>query len=167
MSFRLAFITAKARDTAAVVDRAAYDAQTANWTQTVRFDGVDERVVFKTHWEFVAVGVAVTLLGWAAVLPLYYGWWRLGRNVTLSPLETAVAFDAPLLRGAVPSNASAEHIVHRVGGVKVRYGVEKMSANHQAAAAAADSSGEKGGQQLRLRFGTGNVETPVNGMKLA
>jgi hypothetical protein len=174
MAFRLSFITARSRD----------DAATANWTQTVPLAGVDTRVVFTTHWPFAAVAVALTLLAWAAVLPLYAGWWRLGRSMTLSPLETAVAFDAPLLRGAVPSNARAERIVERVGGVKVRYGVQKEAAAYTAVAAAAAAAapaaaataadvedgqggGKRGGQEMRLRFGTGHVETPVNGMRLA
>lgn len=31
------------------------------------------------------------------VLPLYYGFWQLGRNVSLSPVEIAHTFGAPIL----------------------------------------------------------------------
>jgi hypothetical protein len=160
IAFRLAFITARSRD----------DAATANWTQTVPLAGFDARVVFTTHWHFAIAAVALTLLDWAAVLRLYAGWSHLGRRVTLSPLETAVAFEAPLLRGTVPSNASATHIVERVGHVKVRYGVPPApaaaTAGYAAAADVEEGRSGKRGQELRLRFGTGLVEAPVKGMRL-
>jgi hypothetical protein len=53
----------------------------------------------------VSVGVA----GVIAALPLYFGWWELGREPSLNPLETGVAMEAPLLlrRRAPPEESGA------------------------------------------------------------
>jgi hypothetical protein len=60
------------------------------------------------------------------VLPLYVGWWQLGRRVSLNPLETAAAMGAPLLAD-INSNAGRSRIVEAVGKRRVRYGSVKMT----------------------------------------
>jgi len=57
-----------------------------------------------------------------AILPLYAGYWFLGRTVSLSPLEIARAFDAPVCEG-LDGNASAGDVDIGRGGRVVRYGV--------------------------------------------
>jgi hypothetical protein len=49
------------------------------------------------------------------------GWWNLGRATTLSPLETAKAFGAPLL-AKWNSNDTVENLVHNVKHQIVKYG---------------------------------------------
>lgn len=63
-----------------------------------------------------------------AVLPTYWGWWRLGRAVSLSPLEIAKAFDVPLMQ-ALDSNATTEDFIRAVGDKRVRYGFAASSAD--------------------------------------
>jgi hypothetical protein len=69
----------------------------------------------------MTVAVLVNLLGLISLLPIYYGWWELGRKTTLSPLETAKAFGAPILR-EVNDNATVEQILRQVGKRRIRYG---------------------------------------------
>lgn len=62
--------------------------------------------VYVTHRGWLAGGFVVICLACLAVAPTFWGWWRLGREVSMSPLEIARAFEAPLLQHADP-NATA------------------------------------------------------------
>jgi hypothetical protein len=57
-------------------------------------------------------------------MPTFYGWWELGRNVSLSPIEIAKAFNAPIFMN-VPSNRDIDAMLKELDGVKVRYGNKK------------------------------------------
>jgi hypothetical protein len=61
-----------------------------------------------------------------ALIPLYYGYWTLGRVVSLSPLEVARAFGSPLFDG-LDGNVSAADIECARGHVGVKYGVVERS----------------------------------------
>ncbi|KAJ9628098.1 hypothetical protein H2203_003320 [Taxawa tesnikishii (nom. ined.)] len=50
------------------------------------------------------------------VLPTYYGYWQLGRKVTLGPFEIANAFRAPVLEHSRGSNAEVGNLLKEVGG---------------------------------------------------
>ncbi len=95
----------------------------ADWAQAVPFVGVELKTVYSTNWAIATAAAFVGgVLAVLAVLPLYAGWWELGRDVSLNPLETALAFGAPLLAG-VNSNADRERVVQHVGYQRVQYGV--------------------------------------------
>lgn len=55
---------------------------------------------YQTDIAWLISGCAIIALACVAVAPMYWGWWNLERKFTLNPLETAKAFDAPLLRRA-------------------------------------------------------------------
>jgi hypothetical protein len=108
---------------------------TANWTQPgIAYTGRQPRTVYRTDWRFVGAAAAVGLLCGVlgGVLPLFWGWWQLGRAVSLNPLDVARAFGAPLLLApaaavhgdaAVPSSyASCAEWVRACGATRVRYG---------------------------------------------
>jgi len=65
------------------------------------------------------------LLGLFAILLLLWGWWELGRPVTLSPLETAKAFAAPILLGA-GATKNICGILEKVGDERVVYDGDEM-----------------------------------------
>jgi hypothetical protein len=91
-------------------------AATVNSTQTV------SRNQFLTHFGYVAAAVIVMVVGILAVMPTFYGWWRLGRDVSLNPIETAKAFDAPILGCATSlSNAGVDVLVKNVGSRRIVY----------------------------------------------
>lgn len=61
------------------------------------------------------------ILAILAVAPVYFGWWKLGVRVTMSPLEIAKAFEAPLLKN-VNSTVGSRGIVSEMGDVNVAFG---------------------------------------------
>ncbi|PVH77582.1 hypothetical protein DL98DRAFT_591181 [Cadophora sp. DSE1049] len=70
------------------------------------------------------------------VLPVYYGYWELGRPVTLGPFEIAAAFRAPDLHH--PTNAPIETLIKEVGGRKVKFG-EVLGGNDKGKMVVADA----------------------------
>ncbi|EME40731.1 hypothetical protein DOTSEDRAFT_55859 [Dothistroma septosporum NZE10] len=54
------------------------------------------------------------------VLPVYWGYWQLGRKVTLGPLEIAAAFRAPNLNH--DSNAPIKEVIGEIGERRVKFG---------------------------------------------
>ncbi|KIX95395.1 uncharacterized protein Z520_08912 [Fonsecaea multimorphosa CBS 102226] len=100
--------------------------------------------VYKTNRTVLGVAVGLMLLAILAILPLYDGYWLLGRNVSLSPFEVAKALhystivddqtgtrnpysvlDMDSGPDQVPqsgSNLSADELVKVLGSRKVRYG---------------------------------------------
>jgi hypothetical protein len=53
--------------------------------------------VFRVIQSALWTAVAVTCLGVAAILPTLWGWWEIGTEVSMDPIETATAFGSPLL----------------------------------------------------------------------
>jgi hypothetical protein len=80
-----------------------------------------EETVYKTQPQWLAGAFAVIVMACLSILPTYWGWWRLGRPVSMSPLEIAKAFDAPLMQRADPNGLAADHL-RTVGDIRVRYG---------------------------------------------
>ncbi|KAH7199269.1 hypothetical protein DER44DRAFT_671795 [Fusarium oxysporum] len=89
--------------------------------QSVRVSQEGTEVVYTS--DFLFLGLALMLIGLAAVavVPLLMYWWRLGRDVSLSPIEIARAFSAPELAGS-GSNLDVSRLVKDIGDRKVRYG---------------------------------------------
>jgi hypothetical protein len=71
---------------------------------------------------FLALATVASLLAITSVLLTFHGFWGIGRNVSMSPIETAKAFNAPLLRNS-DSNAPAKALLKEVGTRPVRYGI--------------------------------------------
>jgi hypothetical protein len=82
-------------------------------------------LVFQSEYRYLAAALAVILLALLAMLFLLWGWWELGRPVSLSPLETAKAFGAPMMQSA-GRNPAVEGILKDNWGVRVRYEREMM-----------------------------------------
>ncbi|KAF2643901.1 hypothetical protein P280DRAFT_546780 [Massarina eburnea CBS 473.64] len=76
---------------------------------------------YTTHPIFVAIGIFLSFASVLATMPLYFGFWELGRTVSLNPLEIAKAFGAPLLKG-LDGNATPDMITVERGGMSVKYG---------------------------------------------
>jgi hypothetical protein len=77
--------------------------------------------VFNSNMSYFAGAASVQLLAILAILITFWGFWDLGRSSSLSPLEIAKAFDAPLLSDVL-SNSSGREIEKIEGERKVRYG---------------------------------------------
>ncbi|KPI34596.1 uncharacterized protein AB675_4923 [Cyphellophora attinorum] len=111
------------------------------------------QAVFSSDYAFMAGGVAVTAVALLMVSGLFLGYQNLGRPVSLSPVEIAKAFDAPLLKYA-DNNAGIEKLVHETGAREVKYGVLRGG----------DGMGEKDGAGRKLIMGEkGSVRRPMPG----
>jgi hypothetical protein len=79
---------------------------------------------YDTDYNYVAGALVATFVTILLVLPVYWGFWQLGRKVTLGPLEIANAFNAPIIK---PDNIRGHHgefdeVLKEVGNRRVRYG---------------------------------------------
>lgn len=111
------------------------------YNYTVEGVRVDEVTVYSSDTGYFAGAATIELFTILIVLYTFYGWWRLGRDVSLSPLETAKvggihafpyqqsrilttklqAFDAPLLVD-IPPRRNGREIGKIEGKRKVQYG---------------------------------------------
>ena len=105
---------------------AAYNTSYPNASQTVSFVGESPQTIYTTNYNYLAGAVLVSVLGIIFIIPTYRGFWELGRPLSLSPLEIAKAFDAPLLQG-VPGNRNVNDMLDEIGATKVRYGDSGMT----------------------------------------
>lgn len=69
---------------------------------------------YQILWRYWFGSLAVTLAIILFILPTFYGFWTLARKTTLSPLETARAFHAPVLREA-PRHLDMNGVLKEVG----------------------------------------------------
>jgi hypothetical protein len=70
--------------------------------------------LYQITWWHWGASLGVTLLIVVCVTPTFWGFWALSRVPTMSPLETARAFDAPVLADQKPEMATEEllRVVH-------------------------------------------------------
>lgn len=99
----------------------AADATNATNIQTVNASAENIVTVYHSHYLYLVLAVGFTLLSTICVMPIFLGWWNLGRHFTLSPIEIAKAFDAPSLLNS-DSNLNAQELLREVGDRPVRYG---------------------------------------------
>lgn len=90
--------------------------------QSVPYVGKQMQTVYKTNWRYGISATAINLLGIIAVIPVFWGFWTLGRDTTMSPIEIAKAFQAPILDD-VTSNADVEQLIKEKGELTIKYGV--------------------------------------------
>lgn len=81
-----------------------------------------DTVHYKSNFSYMGGAIASTLLCILCVLPSYYGYWELGRKVTLGPFEIAAAFRAPDLHHAMHANAPVDKLMEEIGERRVQFG---------------------------------------------
>ncbi|KAH7304721.1 hypothetical protein B0I35DRAFT_400840 [Stachybotrys elegans] len=96
--------------------------------QQVEYQSGVMTLVFLTDYSRLAIALLVSFVGIFVVLPVFWGWWELGRNVTMNPLEVASAFERMSSEGSIfkgtDPNANADEIVKHANAVgMIRYGV--------------------------------------------
>lgn len=100
---------------------------TSNWTQKVDFhDGVRSLTVYEAQRSYAAAAVIISIVSLFALASLFWGWWELGRDVSLNPLEVAMAFNSSMFE-EVNSNSRRSQIVRVVGPQKVIYSGAKAA----------------------------------------
>jgi hypothetical protein len=93
--------------------------------QTFTAQRTSPALIFHSEYSYLAAALAVMLLALFVVLFLLQGLWELGRTVSLSPLETAKAFCAPVMKRA-GQKSTANEILKDIGQISVRYVDGKM-----------------------------------------
>ena len=96
----------------------------ANSSETLSVQALSsgDHFIYQTYYLFMALGTLFLMLAFFAILFTFYGFWEIGRPVSMSPIETAKAFNAPVLTHG-DSNAPASNLLKQVGNQPVRYGV--------------------------------------------
>jgi hypothetical protein len=89
-------------------------------TQTFTVIQTADTLMYQSHYLYLILGSAVLLVALISVSITLYGWWELGRHVSLSPLEIAKAFGAQIL--APEAFMDTNTLVAQAGRKRVRYG---------------------------------------------
>jgi hypothetical protein len=105
-----------------IMFRSALAAANATDIQNVQAMQTTTNVVFKLQYQYLMGAIAVMLLSVAAIISILNGWWVLGRSTSLSPLEVAKAFNAPLLHSCQSSNAPIDDLLKEIGDRRIKYG---------------------------------------------
>jgi hypothetical protein len=119
----LSFVAALYLNGAPQLDRGARGAaHLAHQSIDTAVTGIVEQ--YKTSFAYVGGALAATLVTVLLVLPVYWGFWQLGRKVTLGPLEISHAFNAPIIAPDRTKNhhGDFEEVLNEVGKRRVRYG---------------------------------------------
>ncbi|EEP79819.1 predicted protein [Uncinocarpus reesii 1704] len=113
---------ATARDIA--FNAALRAANVSNASDLQNFSVTQEQMVplYRSNYKFLAVALVFTILSAICVALIFSGFWKLGRDVTLSPIEVAKAFNAPTVVSS-DSNSTVNTLMKEVGDRQVRYGV--------------------------------------------
>lgn len=78
-------------------------------------------VHYHTNLGFMFGALGSTFVCILLVLPVYYGFWELGRPVSLNPIEVATAFQAPMLMPLQPKTSHADDVVKVAGSQMIKY----------------------------------------------
>lgn len=97
-------------------------------SQNVAGEQFGQHNIYQTNYWYFLAAALVELVCVSCVLATYWGWWRLGREVSFSPLEIAKAFEAPLLTDA-HSNSSGNDIAKIARDVPIRYGATGIASD--------------------------------------
>ena len=81
-----------------------------------------DTVHYRSNFSYMGGAIASTLFCIFCVLPSYYGYWELGRKVTLGPFEIAAAFRAPDLHHTTYANAPVDKLMNEIGERRVQFG---------------------------------------------
>jgi hypothetical protein len=95
---------------------------------------VSDVVYYRTNYWFMGFAVLSNLICICLVIPSYWKYGELGRDVTLGPIEVASAFRAPMLTEGRANTAEAggdiKELIKDVGHRKVMYGFVDEREDH-------------------------------------
>lgn len=78
--------------------------------------------VYHTDYWFFFVAALIEVICIVIILPTYWEWWKIGRPVSLSPLEIAKAFKSPLL-AEFNSNTNGTDLATATRERDIQYGL--------------------------------------------
>jgi hypothetical protein len=106
------------------VDPGMHNSNNNNYSKQTTVDAKEygQSLHYKTNRGFMYGALASILVCVLCVIPSYWGYWQLGRDVTLGPFEIANAFRAPILDHPSVANAGVKVLIREVGEREVKYG---------------------------------------------
>ena len=120
------------------------------------------QLIFRSDLRWFAGAAVIELAAIILILPMFFGFWAIGGDLTLSPLNIALAFDSPLLKD-VNSAGGAKGVVRELGGLKVKFGVVEPGERLEAPDEGYEKTKYANG---RLGFGSEQgIVTPRKGTK--
>ncbi|EXJ79179.1 hypothetical protein A1O3_08680 [Capronia epimyces CBS 606.96] len=122
--------------------------------QTVSGTQFTTPAVYESHYLYLGIAVILTGLAVTFVTLTFVGYQTLGRSVSMSPLEIARAFNAPLLESS-NSNSDVKSLMRAVGERSVRYGAVSVDATADTGAYVV---GKDGSSQARTASTASNVD---------
>ena len=99
--------------------RAALRVGNGTEAQTFPVTRTKPTLLLYSDYRFLGIALAVEAVAFVSVAVLLSGWWELERRVSLSPLETAKAFQAPLMTKA--RHLMAVKMIAELGTDRVKY----------------------------------------------
>jgi hypothetical protein len=96
---------------------ADWDPQTI---QTFPIIQTTNSLIYKSVYPYLAIASGILVIAILAISTTLYGWWDLGRDVSLSPLETAKAFGAPIFQHW-NLHMDSKHLARDMGQRKFMY----------------------------------------------
>lgn len=79
-----------------------------------------DNIHYVTHVPYMIGAVVSMFVCVMCVLPVYWGYWQLGRKVSLGPFEIAHAFRSPMTAQA--TNGTIDELIEEVGHRQVKFG---------------------------------------------
>ena len=92
----------------------------ANDTRDVPMVQTTPALVYQSQYSWFGVAFVIMALATFSCVISLWGWWDLGRKMTLNPIETAKAFNIPGFR-RVGLGCGVKDIVQDIGDLKVEY----------------------------------------------
>lgn len=90
--------------------------------QVVQTKAEKEENVFSSDLRWFAGAAAIQFFTILLLAPSFWGWWKIGVELSLSPLQIAKAFGSPIL-DSIHSGAGARGIVQSAGHWKLKLGI--------------------------------------------
>jgi len=93
--------------------------------QFVRTTQLKDETYFVSKFPFAWGAFASTIVVVLLILPSFWGYWELGRKVSLGPFEIANAFHAPVFNQVRSGAGHVDGVIKAVGKARVQYGVHE------------------------------------------
>ncbi|KAM0494915.1 hypothetical protein ACHAP8_008293 [Fusarium lateritium] len=120
-----------------------YAAENTTNSQTTEFKKNIMQSVYETDYSKMAIALLVSMAGMLATLQLFWGFWELGRRVSLNPFEVVIAFlgmpETHPVMGKIDPNMNVGNILKSTESIgPVRYGVWSVNGRPRLGFAQAD-----------------------------
>jgi hypothetical protein len=99
--------------------RSALSSSNSSDVQSFTVQRTNPTLVYHSDHRYLVAALVFSLVALVAVLFLLWGYWEIGRYVSLSPIETAKAFQAQIMQDV--QEVSIDGILKEVGKLSVRF----------------------------------------------